>query len=145
VIAAISLPRKSAGIVLLLGVRLNSYAGSNNVDRGRMEDILNVVSKDVQRNFYDPGLKGLDWPTLTEQARQRIRHADHMGEMIGAISALLYQLHDSHTVFIPPGRTVHALYGFKAKPFAEEILVYELDKDGPAAKAGLQLGDRIIP
>jgi carboxyl-terminal processing protease len=64
--------------------------------------------------------------------------------MHGAISALLYQLHDSHTVFIPPKRKIKAVYGFKAKPFANNIFVYEVDKDGPAAKAGLQLGDQIV-
>lgn len=131
-------------LVLFLAIAYITNAGTTNVERGRMEDILNIVSKDVQKNFYDPTLKGLDWPALTEQARQRIRSADHTGAMIGAISALLYQLHDSHTVFIPPGRTVHALYGFKAKPFANDILVYELEKDGAASKAGLQLGDEIV-
>jgi C-terminal processing protease CtpA/Prc len=64
--------------------------------------------------------------------------------MHGAISALLYQLHDSHTVFIPPKRKIKAVYGFKAKPFANNVLVYEVEKDGPAAKAGLQLGDHIV-
>ena len=131
-------------LALFLGLSHLTDADTTNVERGRMEDILTLVSKDVQKNFYDPTLKGLDWSALTEQARQRIHGADHVGAMIGAISALLYQLHDSHTVFIPPGRTVHAIYGFKAKPVADEILVYELEKGGPAAKAGLQLGDRII-
>jgi len=106
--------------------------------------MLNLVSKDVQNNFYDDALKGLDWPALTEQARQRIRSAEELGQMDGAISALLYQLHDSHTVFIPPKRKIKAVYGFKAKPFANNIFVYEVDKDGPAAKAGLQLGDQIV-
>jgi C-terminal processing protease CtpA/Prc len=58
---------------------------------------------------------------LTEQARERIRSADELGQMHGAISALLYQLHDSHTVFIPPKRRIKAVYGFKAKPFAQNI------------------------
>jgi carboxyl-terminal processing protease len=112
-------------------------------DRRRTEEILNQVSKDVHDNFYDPALKGLDWPTLTEQARQRIRNADEAGQMFGAISGLLYQLHDSHTAFIPPQRSVRAEYGFEAKPFGDQILVYQLAKDGPAAKAGLKLGDQI--
>lgn len=121
-----------------------SYSSSDKAERRRTEQILNLVSKDVQNNFYDPTLKGLDWPALTEQARQRIRSADELGQMHGAISALLYQLHDSHTVFIPPKRKIKAVYGFKAKPFANNIFVYEVDKDGPAAKAGLQLGDQIV-
>jgi C-terminal processing protease CtpA/Prc len=112
--------------------------------RGRMEDILDVVADDVQHNFYDPKLKGLDWKALRAQAHQQIRQSQHIGEMISAISGLLYQLNDSHTIFIPPGRTEHAVYGFKAKPFGEDVYVYEVKKDGPAAKAGLELGDKVV-
>lgn len=134
---------KSALILLLLFC-VSSFAANNKAERHRAEQILNLVSKDVQNNFYDPTLKGLDWPALTEQARQRIRSAEEMGEMHGAISALLYQLHDSHTVFIPRKRNFRAVYGFKAQPFADDILVSQIDKDGPAAKAGLKLGDRLL-
>jgi carboxyl-terminal processing protease len=131
-------------LAILLACCVTSYSENIKAERRRAEQILNLVSKDVQNNFYDNALNGLDWPALTEQARQRIRSAEDLGQMHGAISALLYQLHDSHTVFIPPKRKIKAVYGFKAKPFANNIFVYELDKDGPAAKAGLQLGDQIV-
>src|SRR3981081_3230709 len=130
--------------VVLLFSCATSYCASNKAERRRMEQILNLVSKDVRNNFYDPTLKGLDWSALTDQARQRIRSADELGEMNGAISALLYKLQDSHTVFIPQKRKFKAVYGFEAQPFANNIFVYQLDKTGPAAKAGLQLGDQIV-
>jgi carboxyl-terminal processing protease len=139
---AISFTRLLA-VVLLVSTTM-AYAENIKAERRRAERILNLVSKDVQNNFYDDRLKGLDWPALTEQARQRIRNADELGQMYGAVSALLYELHDSHTVFIPPKRKIKAVYGFKAKPFGSNIFVYEVDKDGPAAKAGLRLGDQII-
>ena len=145
-----TLPQSSANVLRLLLVTLLllrctlSYAESIKAERRRAEQILTLVSRDVQSNFYDDNLKGLDWPALLEQARERIRSADELGQMYGAISALLYQLHDSHTVFIPPKRKIKAVYGFKAKPFGNNILVYEVSKDGPAAKAGLQLGDQIM-
>lgn len=144
------LPGVHAGIlrwvvfVVLLAVCTIAHSENIKSERHRAEQILNFVSKDVQDNFYDESLKGLDWPALTEQARQRIESAEQHGEMMGAISALLYQLHDSHTTFIPPQRKIKARYGFKAQPFADKILVYQIDKDGPAAKAGLQLGDEIV-
>ncbi len=144
------LPQSVASLLryLLLAILLVSCTASSSenvkAERRRAEQILNLVSKDVASNFYDRALKGLDWPVLVEQARQRIRSAEELGEMHGAISALLYQLHDSHTVFIPPKRKIRAVYGFKAKPFANDIFVYELDKDGPAATGGLQLGDQIV-
>jgi carboxyl-terminal processing protease len=131
-------------LVILLVSCTTSHSENIKAERRRAEQILNLVSKDVHNNFYDDALKGLDWPALMEQARQRIRSAEELGQMHGAISALLYQLHDSHTVFIPPKRKIKAVYGFEAQPFGNNILVYQVDKDGPAAKAGLQLGDRIV-
>lgn len=131
-------------VATLLVWSVNAYSENVKAERRRAEQILNIVSKDVQRNFYDETLKGVDWTALTEQARQRIASADELGQMHGAISALLYQLHDSHTVFIPPKRKIKAVYGFKAKAFADNIYVYELEKDGPAEKAGLHLGDHIV-
>jgi carboxyl-terminal processing protease len=129
---------------LLLISCATSYSSSNKAACRRAEEILNLVSRDVQNNFYDSTLKGLDWSALTKQAHQRIRTAQELGEMSGAISGLLYQLHDSHTFLIPQKRDIRAEYGFKAKPFANDIFVYQIDKDGPAAKAGLQMGDQIV-
>lgn len=113
-------------------------------ERGRMEGILDIVARDIEKHFYDPKLKGVDWKTIIERARQRIRQADHLGDMLAAIASVPYQLNDSHTVFIPPGRSAKADYGFEAEPFAGDILVYKLKKGGPAIKAGLKLGDKII-
>ena len=113
-------------------------------ERGRMEDIMDVVAKDIEKHFYDPKLKGVNWGEITARARQRIRQADHLGDMLAAIASVPYQLNDSHTVFIPPGRSAVVDYGFEAEPFANDILVYKLKHDGPAVKAGLQLGDKII-
>ncbi len=113
-------------------------------ERGRMEDVMDVVARDVQKNFYDPSLKGADWTTITERARQRIRQADHLGDMLGAIASVPYQLNDSHTYFIPPGRSARVDYGFEAKPFGKDILVYKVNKDGLAIKADLRLGDRLV-
>jgi carboxyl-terminal processing protease len=131
-------------VATLLVCCSNSYSENIKAERRRAEQILNLVSKDIQNNFYDESLRGIDWTALTEQARQRITSADELGQMYGAISALVYQLHDSHTAFIPPKRKIKAEYGFKAKPFGSNILVYEVDKSGPAAKAGLRLGDQIV-
>lgn len=113
-------------------------------ERGRMEDIMDVVAKDIQKNFYDPTLKGADWKAITDRARQRIRQADHIGDMLAAIASVPYQLNDSHTYFIPPGRSAKVDYGFEAEPFGKDIFVYKMKKGSPAINAGLQLGDKIV-
>jgi carboxyl-terminal processing protease len=112
--------------------------------RWRMQRMLKEVSQTVEKNFYDPNLNGVDWKMGVEMARKRIDDADHTGEMVAAITGLLARLNDSHTVFIPPGRTERALFGFDAKPFGDDVLVYDVMPRGPAESAGLRIGDRIV-
>jgi C-terminal processing protease CtpA/Prc len=108
-----------------------------------MEDILKIVSADVQKNFYDPQMKGLDWAALTEETRQHIRASNNTGQMILAIISLLDKLEDSHTYFVPPPLTQQADFGFKARPYGSDIRVYNVASKGPADKAGMALGDTI--
>jgi C-terminal processing protease CtpA/Prc len=115
-----------------------------NFERGRTKDILKVVSDHIENEYYDPALKGLNWKDLVDQTKARIDRAKSVGEMQTAIFALVDKLHDSHTKFLPPGHVTRMDFGFKAKPFGEDILVYEVDKDGSARAAGLELGDRIV-
>jgi len=115
---------------------------AQSVERGEWEDILKLVSADVQKNFYDPQMKGLNWAKLTEETRERIKNSNNAGPMILAVSALLARLQDSHTYFVPPPLTAQADFGFSARAYAEEVRVYEITKKGPAEKAGLRVGDR---
>jgi carboxyl-terminal processing protease len=112
--------------------------------RWRMQRILKDVAYTVETSFYDPKLNGVDWKASVEAARQRIDQADRTGEMVAAITGLLARLNDSHTVFIPPGRTEHAVFGFDAKSFGDEVMVYDVMPKGPADEAGLQIGDQIL-
>src|SRR3954464_7486634 len=111
--------------------------------RYQMKHILEVVSKDVEKNYYDPALHGLEWKSKVAEARAKIDKAKTQSDMITAIFVLLFQLQDSHTVFLPPGRVTKPLFGFEAKAYGEKIYVYEVKKGGAAAAAGLKIGDQI--
>jgi carboxyl-terminal processing protease len=112
--------------------------------RSRMMEILNEVSDLVKENYYDPTLKNLDWKAGVEVARERIRRADHEGEMAAAIAGLLARLSDSHTYFLRPQRLQPVIFGFRAKAFGDDVRVYEVMRGGPAEEAGLRRGDEII-
>lgn len=115
------------------------------LDRGRAQDMLRNVAEDVAKNFYDPKLKGLDWKSLVDEARERIDRAKSRSDMFKAIFVLLNKLQDSHTIFLPPSRAARVRFGFDAMAFGnDEIRIYKLEKDGVAAKAGLKVGDRIL-
>ncbi len=113
-------------------------------ERAEMVYMLNLVSKEVEQNFYDPDLKGLDWRGLTAKAKERIVAAKMHDEAIVVVSSLVGELHDSHTRFVPPNRVSRPLFGFAAKMFGDEARIYEVKPGGAADKAGLQPGDRIL-
>ena len=139
--------RRSLVISLFLCFSLSSqgFAGDNlGVERQTFRQILNNVAKDVEKNFYDPSLKGVDWTAAVAESRTRIDNAKSIGDMILAVYLLTYKLHDSHTQFIPPSRGTRLFYGFEAKAIGADVRIYELKEGDPAEKAGLKLGDRIV-
>jgi carboxyl-terminal processing protease len=133
-----------AAFLTLWVLAATARAQDLNFDRSRVKAMLSIVSSHVEKNFYDPNLKGLEWKALIEDAKRKIDSAQNRGDMFTAVFSVLNKLDDSHTIFLPPGRVSKPHFGFEAKAFGDRILVHELKKDGAAAKAGLQLGDELI-
>jgi C-terminal processing protease CtpA/Prc len=121
-----------------------AVADDLSAEREKMKMVLNVVSKEVAKNFYDADMKGLDWKALTDQAKQKIENAQSVTDMMRAIFILVDKLHDSHTRFLPPNRNISYRFGFNAKPIGNEIHVYEVQEKGAAEEAGIKVGDRIL-
>ena len=145
-----TLPRFAATLavcfVLLLPTTTAPVLAGDNLgtERGNMKSVLNVVSKELEKNFYDSEMKGLEWKALTEQAKQKIDNAQSVAEMMRAIFILAEKLGDSHTRFLPPSRNVSYKFGFNAKPIGDEVHVYDVKENGAAEAAGLKVGDRIL-
>ena len=74
-------------------------------ERARAREILNIVASDVEKNFYDPAFKGLDWKAEVNKTREKIDAGNNIGEIYTAIFNLMMKLDNSHTEFMPPGRT----------------------------------------
>jgi carboxyl-terminal processing protease len=123
---------------------VSGFANDLKFERDRARDVMEVISSDIEKNFYDSNLKGLDWKSLVADTDRKIEAAQSVSAMYTAIFGLINKLDDSHTALLPPGRAVEIKFGFNAKPFGEKVLVYELTKKGPAEIAGLQLGDELL-
>ncbi len=133
-------------LILLVCFVLSDRAVAEDLgfERERAKIMLDVAARHVEKNFYDANLRGLEWKTLKEQARQRIETANSVNDMLTAIFTLLNKLHDSHTLFLPPERMNKALFGFEAKVFGERVMIYKVKKESAAAAAGLQPGDELL-
>jgi hypothetical protein len=109
-----------------------------------MKAMLAVVSREIENNYFDPALKGLDWKALTAQAAARIDKAQTPGEMVTVIFALVDALKDSHTVFLPPAYVNRPVFGFEAKAYGDEVRIAEVKAGGRAAAAGVERGERLM-
>ena len=135
--------RISVCVVLLLVATL-AFADSLGDEKARAKQILKIVSKDIEKNYYDPNLKGLNWTELNAQAVEMIDKAQSVGQIYTTIFGLVDRLNDSHTMFLSPGHVSVPQFGFEAKAYGNEIYVTKIKEKGQAQAAGLQLGDRIV-
>jgi carboxyl-terminal processing protease len=138
------LPVVLAIVSLLALVPLSTRADSMGPERDKMKQVLNVVAKEIEKEYYDPSLHGLDWKALVDEARRKIDAAQNPGQMLTAIYVLVDKLKDSHTVFIPPSRSTHFIFGFEAKMYGDEARIWKVKKNGSAEKAGLKPGDKLV-
>ena len=64
-------------------------------DQKQMKLVLKQVASDIEKNFYDPKMKGVDWKAAVKEAEKKIDKAVMINEMFGAIYELSEQVDDS--------------------------------------------------
>ncbi len=133
---------------LLVGAALlfESAAGQGSLkgNRDTARGVAEGVAKVLEKKFYDPQMKGVDWKKALDDAEAKISAANDVGAMYGAIDEMVLKLDDSHTRFFPPWQTKRPKFEFEMKPYGEIVRVYQVKDKGPAARGGLKVGDTVI-
>jgi C-terminal peptidase prc len=129
-----------AALLLESATAQGTLKGNRDVARGIAEGVAKVLEK----KFYDPQMKGVDWKTSLTDAEAKISAANDVGEMYGAVDEMVQKLDDSHTRFLPPWQTKRPKFDFEMKPYGEILRIYQVKDKGPAAQAGLKVGDTVI-
>ena len=70
-------------------------------DRDFAQEMLKNVAADVQNNYYESKVHGVDWDAKVREAKKNIDTADSLNGAVSEIAALLDSLNDSHTFFSP--------------------------------------------
>jgi C-terminal peptidase prc len=130
------------GVALLFesAVAQGTLKGNRELARG----VADGVAKVLEKKFYDPQMKGVDWKKALDDAEAKISAANDVGAMYGAVDEMVLKLDDSHTRFLPPWQTKRPKFEFEMKPYGEIIRVYQVKGKGPAARGGLKVGDTVI-
>lgn len=116
-------------------------ATSFDKDRGR--DMLNMIRADLKKNYYDPSFHGMDIETRLRDAEEKINTATSIGHIFGIIAQALIELDDSHTYFVPPGRSARTEYGWEMQMVGDKCFVTAVKPGSDAEAKGLKEGDQI--
>jgi len=135
-------------LTLMLAVMLLDALGwsqhISRLERERAQVMLDAVSSDVRKQYYDPKLHGLDWDAKVRDAKEQIAQTTSLDVAFTEIAAALEALDDSHTFFIPPRRTVRVDYGWRWQMVGKRCYVTHVRPKSDAEAKGMKPGDQVL-
>lgn len=137
------LARRALAAAVLLSALAWSQPMSK-FDRDRAQEMLQMVARDVSKNYYDAKFHGLDWDATVAEARQKIERETSMNMSLSHIAAALDKLDDSHTFLIPPQHAYHHDYGWQYQMIGDHCFVTQVRPGSDAESKGVKPGDEIL-
>src|SRR5687767_13759622 len=136
------------GTILLLTLVASTLISSfgqtpSGFDRERGRTMLNVIKGDIKKNYYDPNFRGMDVDARFKEAEEKIKVATSQGQIFGIIAQALIDLDDSHTFFLPPGRSFTTEYGWQMQMIGEKCYIVAVKPGSDAEAKGLREGDEV--
>lgn len=113
-------------------------------DRENARTMLSTIKSDLQKNYYDPKYGGMNLDERFKTADEKINQAASLAQLLGIVGQVLLDLNDSHTFFLPPGRTYKTDYGWQMKAIGDRCYVVAVRPQSDAEAKGLQEGDEIV-
>ncbi|MGB8479251.1 MAG: S41 family peptidase [Acidobacteriaceae bacterium] len=114
------------------------------IERSQALDMIQQISPDIKKHYYDPKFHGVDWNARVDQTEQKINTTDSMPQALAAVASALGSFNDSHTFFLPPAYAAHYDYGWQAQMVGDRCLVIRVRAGSDAEKKGLKSGDELI-
>jgi len=106
--------------------------------------MLETISKDVKKHYYDAKLHGIDWDANVQTYRERIENAASLNRGLSEVAAALDALNDSHTFFLPPPRPYKHDFGWQIGMVGEKCLVLAVRPQSDADTKGITPGDQVL-
>jgi C-terminal processing protease CtpA/Prc len=113
-------------------------------DRDEVLHMLNSISADVKKHYYDSKFHGVDWDASVKSYEQKIENAASLNWGLSEVAAALDTLNDSHTFFLPPPRPYIHSYGWRTAMIGDKCFILGVRPDTDADQKGLRPGDQIL-
>ncbi len=119
-----------------------SKARKIDIDTG--SNMLQILTEEVQKNFYDPAFHQVNLSAKFEAAKQKLPSSQTLGQVLGTVAQPLLDLNEQHTFFVPPPRGARIDYGFQVQMIGDRSFVTAVAPFSDAEKKGLQVGDEVL-
>jgi C-terminal processing protease CtpA/Prc len=131
---------------LLVGAGFQARAQSalGAYDRDSARTMLEEVKSDLKSHYYDQSYRGMDLDTRFKAAEEKIKQATTRDQLLITVAQVLLDLNDSHTFFLPPGRSARVEYGWQMQMIGETCYVTAVKPKSDAETKGLKTGDAIL-
>ncbi len=132
--------------ILIIGVCATNSWGQKitALDRDRAQTMLQEISSDIRKHYYDPKFHGIDWEARTQAAKEKIKTIDSMNLALSQVAAALDSLDDSHTFFLPPSHSNRYDYGWQAQMIGDRCFLIRVRPGSDAETKGLKAGDELV-
>jgi len=131
-------------LALSLAVRPAATQAPTGEEVDRAHKMLAQVREDLVKYYYDSTFGGVNLDNRFHHVDSLLDHAASPGELFGHIAQFLFDLHDSHTAFLPPQRAANVDYGWAWTVLGDKCFVGFVRKDSDAQHKGLEVGDEIV-
>ncbi len=138
--------RRSLFTVAVLLATASGWAQQaiSSLERARALEILQVVSNDVKKHYYDPKFHGVNFDEKIAAAKQQIEKVTSFNMAMSHIAAALDTLNDSHTFFLPPQHAYRHSFGMQYQIVGNRCFVTQVRPKSDADVKGVKPGDEIL-
>ncbi|MDP2136262.1 MAG: S41 family peptidase, partial [Candidatus Didemnitutus sp.] len=105
--------------------------------------MLRPVWEEIRKEHFD--LHGVgDTRALQQEAETRLATATSVAEALSIIAQSVYNLGDSHTVFLAPPRPFDVHYGWSLDIAGQKVVVGGIEPGSDAEKQGIRVGEHVL-
>jgi len=132
------------------GVSAGSFYNANVPTESLSEkdriEVFEKVWKAINDKYYDSSFNGVDWNAARERYHSRIGGLKSDEEFYSLLNQMLGELRDAHTLFRTPRQREASKNqqatsaGISIRVVEEAPVIFSVDKDSDAARAGIEIG-----
>ena len=139
-------------MVALLATVLLVAASTGRAQAPNALETFDAVWRTVRDSHFDKTLNGVDWDRVAAELRPKAVAAVTVGELRAVLRDMLGRLGQSHFAIIPgtpdnvaeQPRDLSASPGFDVRLVGRDLVVTDVEPEGPAAASGVKTGWKVL-